>query len=318
VNWLIRILDYLYIARPILFFPGWATMIAGYFTATGESTSGLPILRGIKPEIWNSEIVLAMLMLGAAMGGGAILNQLKDIATDRKNQKLFLIGEGFVPVSHAYAESILLILLSLLLSLKLGWPIFVILLIAIFEAGYLYNFPPFSLKNYPVRGLFANMAMGGFVFVIGWLMAQPFNTRMLINVLPFLFFNTALYLLTTLPDIEGDSLSGKITFAVKYGVANTIRGSIVFFSLALITSIILSNGFLFLVLLVVSPFILWAYIRKTIEAAIIALKMGIFFFSIGICIKFLSFFCLIIAAYIITRFYYKTRLGVDYPNFKGQ
>ncbi len=256
-------------------------------------------------------------MLGCTMGGGAILNQIKDTATDRQNQKLFLIGDGFVAKSHAYIESILLIVIGLSLSIYLSWHIFWILLIAIFEAGYLYNFHPFSLKNYPIRGLFANMAMGWFVFIIGWLLLQPFNVAMLIQSTPFALFNTGLYLLTTLPDVPGDAQSGKITFPVRYGIENTFRASLVLFALSLLASILLSNGFMILTLSVSLPAIIWAYFRKTVESAVIALKMGIFFFSIGICVKFPPFFCMILLAFFLTRFYYKSRFGINYPNFKG-
>ena len=93
MNFFLKMLDYVYINRPVLFFPGWVTMLAGYYTATGESISGFPIPWELEPVFWDETVFLALVMLGAAMGGCFIFNQLKDVDTDRKNNKLFLIGQ---------------------------------------------------------------------------------------------------------------------------------------------------------------------------------------------------------------------------------
>ena len=118
MNFFLKMLDYIYINRPVLFFPGWVTMLAGYYTATGESISGFPIPWELAPGVWDAGVFRALVMLGAAMGGCFIFNQLKDVETDQKNNKLFLIGGGYVPVKHAYVEGILLTITSLLLALK--------------------------------------------------------------------------------------------------------------------------------------------------------------------------------------------------------
>lgn len=317
MKYLLKFLDYVYLTRPILFFPGWTTLIAGYFCATGESQSGFPVPGAIKPVFWNTPLILAMIALGCAMGGGAVLNQLKDIDSDRRNRKLFLLGDGFVPVWHGYIQSIILVGAGLALSIPLGWNIVAVMAIAILIAGYVYNFPPFNLKNYPLGGLWANMAMGWLVFVIGWLLIAPFNGRMLATSLPYLFYNSGLYLLTTLPDMAGDSAAQKITFPVRYGFRHTLRLSGIAFVLALAVSALQGEGFLFLVILAAAPFLIHAMIRQTVPAIIIGVKMGIFFFSIGICVKFPPFFVMIVLAYFITRMYYRMRFGIEYPNFKG-
>jgi 4-hydroxybenzoate polyprenyltransferase len=317
MNLLLKILDYVYLTRPILFFPGWTTLIAGYLGATGESHGAFPFPRMIKPVFGDSWLILSIIALGCAMGGGAVLNQLQDIETDQKNKKLFLLDNKYVPVFYAYIESVLLILISLLIAAKLGWQVLGVMLTGIAIAGYIYNFPPFKLKNHPIGGLWANMMMGWLVFVFGWLLLQPFGISMLIYSLPYLFYNTSLYLLTTLPDLAGDTATGKITIPVRYGYKNTIWFAFLLYLLAAVTAGWLSDGFLFCVILITFPFIFRAALNRTIPAVIIAVKMGIFFFSLGICFKFPPFLGMIILAFYVTRFYYKRRFGVEYPTFKG-
>jgi 4-hydroxybenzoate polyprenyltransferase len=317
MNLLLKILDYAYLTRPILFFPGWTTLIAGYLNATGENYNSFPVPWMIKPVFWDSSLILSIIALGCAMGGGAVLNQLKDIETDQRNKKLFLLDNKYVPVSHAFIESILLIFTSLLIAIKLGWQILGLMLTGIVIAGYIYNFPPFNLKNHPIGGLWANIMMGWLVFVVGWLLIQPLGMVMLKYSLPYLLYNTALYLLTTLPDLAGDSATGKITIPVRYGFNNTVWFSFLLFLLAAVIAVWFSDGFLFILSLIVFPFFVSAVAAKTMPAVILAIKMGIFFFSLGICFKFPPFLGMIVLAFFVTRFYYKRRFGFDYPTFKG-
>lgn len=315
---LIRILDYLYLTRPVLFFPGWATLLAGYLVAAGDAGRILPLPPEIRPLFWHGSIVTAMLSFAGAMGGCFILNQLQDVDSDRKNQKLFLLGDGLVPLRHGYIESALLLGASLLTAIACGLQYAAFTMVFILVTGYLYNYPPFRFKDYPLRGLVANMLMGWLAFMLGGLLLTAFNSTLLLQSLPYLAYNTALYFLTTIPDREGDAAVEKVTFPVRYGFSATLWISSGCYLLAVFLGGCLGDQFLLIILAAVAPFWLYALILHTPAAVIIALKMGIFFFSIGVCIKFPLFGVLIIATYYVTRFYYKRRFNFDYPNFKGR
>ncbi len=312
---LLRLFDYVYLSRPILFFPGWATMLAGYYTATSETQQLFHSPVKINPIWWDYPIILCVIAFGCAMGGSFILNQLQDIATDRKNNKLFLVGNGLVSISQGYRESIVLIVLSLLVSIIIGWEILFVNSGFILVTGYIYNFPPFKLKSYPIWGLLANMVMGWFAFVLGWLLLRPFGWFMLYSSLPFLAYNTSLYLLTTLPDMEGDTETAKITFPIKFGFGNTCRLSLLFWIGGLLFSIVLMNQFLIAISLIVAPFYIRFIKNQTTLTASQTLKMGIFFFSLGVCFKFPLFLGLILIAFFVTRLYYLKRFGIKYPTF---
>lgn len=313
-----RALDYIFLVRPILLFPGWATMLAGYFAAEERPPNLWPGAAGGEFLMWNKAVVLALAAFGCAMGGSFVLNQLRDLASDRKNNKLFILGNGFIPISHGYGESLLLLATSLVVGVSLGEYFFTVLSVFILITGYLYNYPPFVLKSHPIRGMFANMAMGWLAFLLGWLVVYPPGLTMVWSSLPYLSYNTALYLLTTLPDIEGDATTGKITFPVKYGLLTTLRSSCLLMTIALILAVYLNDGFLLAVAMMVFPFFLRMIWVQKINTVVVAVKMGILFLALAVCLKFPPFLGLMSAAYGLSRFYYKRRFGLEYPTFRGR
>lgn len=116
----LHLLDYVFLGRPILLFPGWATMLAGYFAAKEQPPLLWPLAGGAEFLFWNKTVALAIAAFGGAMSGSFILNQLRDLASDRQNNKLFILGKGFIPVSHGYGESLLLLATSLVVGISLG------------------------------------------------------------------------------------------------------------------------------------------------------------------------------------------------------
>jgi len=293
-------------------------MMAGYAAARGElrfSAWPEPLLQLHWLPI---DLLHAGLYLAFAMGAGSVLNQIHDIESDTLNSKLFILGKNFVPVNHAYMQSVLLLVAGILLAYLLNPESALVLILSLIWAGYLYNFHPFAFKNYPIRGLLANMGMGWSVFVMGWLVVMPFGKQGLIVSIPYLLYNTALYLITTLPDMEGDKSSGKRTIAVAYGLRATLWLCLLFMIASLATAFYLQDVLVVLVAAAALPLVLIAAIRRDTETAVRAVKLGIFFFSLAICFKFPGFLVMIVAAYFGTRYYYKTRFDYDYPNFKGK
>jgi len=311
-----KVFDYFFVTRPILYFPGWATLIAGYFAAF----SGFNFLRdGVNHLIGvDSRLLIGLVAFGAAMGGSFILNQLADVETDRNNNKLFFFGEGLISVQTGFIESFLLIFVALFLGLKVHWMLTIAIALFILITGYLYNFAPFNYKNKPIAGLVMNMLMGWLAFIIGWLLIKPIGMAALVQSLPFLFFNTGLYFLTTLPDVRGDREAGKITFPVKYGFGKTVYFSFVAFLISLLISILLQNYFLIFVALLSLPFYALLIVKKDISRAILTVKYGITFFCLMISVLYPLFFLILFVIFFATRVYYKFRFDFQYPTFNGK
>ncbi len=319
MNHWIKYLDYFYVTRPILFIPGWNTLLAGYLVATGHNRFTLP------PELSFDRFLLGgyPLMLGmvafmAAMAGSFILNQLQDVESDRKNKKLFLIGENHISVKAAWTESLFLLIGAAFLGALLNRQALVLIAVFILITGYLYNFPPFEYKNHPIQGLILNALMGWIAFALGWVLQEELNLRLLLASLPYLFFNTSLYFLTTVPDARGDQDSDKQTFCVRYGIRATILASLCCFFLALTAAVFTGDSLLLTIAVLSLYWFIRLFLQRTVAAAIKAVKMGIFFFFIIICIKFPVYFLLMLLLFLLTRFYYRRRFQFDYPNFRGE
>ncbi len=314
----LRLFDYFFLTRPILFFPGWATLLAGYAAADGSRFISALRHGRISFEVGNGRLLLSLAAFAAAMGGCFVLNQLQDIPSDRKNKKLFLLGDGFISMRQGYIESLVLITLSFILAFFVNVKLLVAVLFFNLVTGYFYNFEPFALKNKPLWGVGANMAMGWLAFGMGWLTALPFSLTLFIASLPYLFFNTSLYFLTTMPDVKGDASSGKVTFPVKYGEKATVHLALFFLILAFITSLWHKNEFMLVVSILTWPFMIRLVVKKDVASAIVAVKAGILFFALLVCVKFPLFLLLMAVIFFFTRFYYKSRFDYDYPNFKGR
>jgi 4-hydroxybenzoate polyprenyltransferase len=319
MNRILKALDYVFLTRPILFSPGWATLLAGYAVAG----SGDKFISGIRERLfhltfWNQHIVLALLSFAGAMGGCFVLNQLQDVVSDKHNHKLFLLGDGHVSRRSGYIESLLLLLFSLIFAARLNGRFLIAAVIFIIITGYMYNFRPFIFKDKPVGGLIANMLMGWLAFSLGWLLLQPFGVELMTSSLPYLFFNTALYFLTTLPDFEGDRASGKVSFPVRYGFSSTVFFSLLFYIAAATAGLLLKNEFILLVCLASLPFMIRLAGQRTTAAAVVAVKAGIAVFALLICFQFPLFLILLAAIFFMTKLYYKYRFHYDYPNFRGR
>ncbi|MDZ7370952.1 MAG: UbiA family prenyltransferase [candidate division KSB1 bacterium] len=314
-----RLPDYFFLTRPILFFPGWATLLAG-FAAAFWPKQLIPFYPppAFSPLYWHPRPALAMLSFAAAMGGCFILNQLQDVHSDRENNKLFLIGEGVVSLQAAQIEAGLLLLLALLTAARLGKEFLFCTAIFILITGALYNYRPFSLKNRPLGGLTANILMGWLAFALGRLLIMHFDIELFVASLPYVFFNTALYFLTTLPDYDGDLAANKITFPVRYGKSFTILTSPACWAIGLALAVYLQNYTMTTVSAVTGIFMVRLLFKRTVEVAVVTLKAGIAALALTMCFFFPAFLLLLIVLFFSTRFYYRKRFNFDYPNFRGR
>ncbi len=311
----LSIFDYFFVLRPMLFFPGWSTMLAGYLIASKGDLYFTPsqIL-----QLNYIEIALLFLIFSAAMGASFLLNQLEDIESDLKNKKLFFLTENHVSKRAAIFETGLLIVVSLILAFYLNYAILVTILLFLFVTGYAYNYNPFILKDKPFGSLLANAMMGWLAFALGWLAVEPLSFQIINDSLPYLFLNTSLYFFTTLPDVPGDLKSGKKTLAVIHGTRFVISLALLAYLFSLIAAILLKDKFALIFILLSLPFYVNLFTKKEVKATIKTTKYAILFFAVAICLKIPFYFVLMIILFAFTKWYFNNRFQYNYPNFKGE
>jgi 4-hydroxybenzoate polyprenyltransferase len=307
-------LDYFFVLRPMLFYPGWSTMLAGYFIAY-RSEIRLPIIN--QSLLNHGYILLLILAFGMLMGSTFVLNQIKDVKSDQKNKKLFIISNGYLTLQDAIKEVVLLAYFSFLLAFFLNFVTGICFILFFVIAGILYNFAPFTMKDRPWGSLAANALMGWFAFAIGWAAKNQVTSAVLTDSIPYLLFNTALYLFTTLPDIEGDRLAGKRTLAVMYGSKWLIIGAFLLYVSGLIFSLVIIELQALFFYILSFPFFIKTVITLNIADTLRTTKFGILFFALSICLRWPIYFVLMLLGFVCTKAYFRKRFNLNYPNFSG-
>lgn len=271
------------------------------------------------------DLMITMAAFAMMMGSAFVLNQIKDEKNDLHNGKLFFISHGFLKKQAVFIEVAILTALPLLLSILIADYVLLILLALFFlVTGILYNFEPFNLKNTAVAGLVANSFMGIIAFAIGWFHVTDLSAVMhdwdfietfLAGAVPYALFNTAVYLLTTIPDHDGDRLDGKITFSVRFGIRASIQGAVFLLVLSAVSAWWMSDLVLLIPAVLSLPFFFVLIFSNQTAPVIRAIKYSLFLLTVSISFKFLFYLPLCFLFFFFARWYYRSRFNIVYPNF---
>jgi len=298
----LKYFDYLFILRPVLMPPVWTIFLLGYQRAFFYSNQKNPLG-------W------VFLLVSLSIGAVYILNQIYDIESDRINKKLFFLSEGLVSLKSAWLEAILLFSISIasafFISTQLG-----ILFSVGFIFGFFYSSPPFCFKNRPFLGFLSNsIGHGSLTFLLGWAINSNVNGKAIIFSLPYLCAVGAVYLNTTLPDIEGDRKMGKMTLGVKYGIFPVSLISAILVLVSIVLAFLLRDYPFFIAALLSLPFFVWSTWTKETKTITLSVKLAVLFLSLIAIYYHPWYFLVLFLGFLGTRIYYKKRFGLVYPTF---
>ncbi len=302
----VEIFDLFFVLRPTLFYPIWTFFLAGLYGGMHSEMGGLHLR--LSHPLWT---IAGLTMV---MGTVFILNQIEDKETDRANGKLFLIANGIVTLRAAYIEAMLLGVAGSILGfvnhrfIGLG---FVLLLLL---SGWLYNYPPSVWKNHPVMGMVTNGTGGLIIYCLGW------NTGggegIPLRVAAYTLAGASVFLNTTLPDLNGDRETGKITFGVRYGVGPTAVLALVLEFIVVLLSLYLRDWFLFIPAIAVLPLFIYGAWKRTVADVVRATKYSVLALAASVCIVFPLYLIPVFFVFFFSRWYYRKRFNFDYPSFK--
>lgn len=321
---LLRLVDAVFITRPILLIPVWGFFILGYYRASLSHGNGtlfpftlfgldFPVLTGLG----GPGVYLALFMCSLSVAGTYVLNQLTDIEADTNNAGLPLIAKAGFPVRLAVVENVLLCASPLVYAFFQAKAVFW-LFIAAFALTVFYNVRPFRFTGRPFLDFLSNAtAYGILCFGLGWLMATGGEFKdaraFLLQAAPYFFYMAAGSINSTIPDMAGDSRAGKTTTAVLLGArrAHFISTAAVFIALAF--SLLNRDIIASITGLVCVPVFI-----KYIKTRDLRDGLRTFQFCGGLLMVLAAAlfpWCLIwgVSVYIVTRLYFRLRHGVDYP-----
>ncbi len=299
-NILIRLLDYFFSTRPVLFMPVWTVALLGAGQAKGHQLS--------------SETAGALLFASACLFGAVYLvNQIFDRESDRINNKGFFLSRGLVSVPEAVVLAIGLNLAALAVALLSSGYAFV-LFIVIVILGIIYSAPPFRLKDRAWPAFFVNMlAHGTIVYLAGAGWEENLGLNHMIRSLPYFFAVGAIYLNTTLPDVEGDKRVGKKTIAVAYGERFAQVLALVFVLAAIGVAVFTRDYDFLLPAILALPLFALALDRKKVRFSVWGTKAALLLLSASAALYFYWYVLILAAGFLAARIYYKRRFGMVYP-----
>ncbi len=295
--------DYIFLLRPSLLLPVWIFLFLGYFWGSGESIFGITLSLPLK--FWRVLISYSLLCSGVY-----VFNQIFDIESDRRNKKLFLLPQGIISIPTAWICFSILVGISFITGISLGRG-YLILWTITFGMGILYSLPPFTFKGRPFLDLTFNSLGYGFItFLIGF---GTISKDGLLHSLPYIFATGAIFLHTTIPDIEGDREVGEITTGVFLGVFKTSIFALLLLLLAIFFSILFKDPFAGIISLVSIPGFILAIKRGSEEMSKKAYRIGVYGLGVLIALRFPPLLILSFLIFIALRIYYRYRFNLTYP-----
>ncbi len=299
-----RLLDLFYAARPMLHLPIWSIYLVSLFYHHQLSHEHFG---------WANAGLLIGLSLMAS--GAYFLNQIYDYDSDRINRKLGFLHLGFLTKRELMVAYLMVSLVAIGWAL-LGSLLLLIVFLQLFVLGYVYSVPPLRLKDRPFAGLAANAYSFGFLIPFT---VMPELTLHNANLLhwdkPIYFFLAvaSIYLLTTLPDREGDRATGKRTIAV---VMNHRVVKLLAFLLMLCGAYVANRSQLSLLTLVslvsALPIAVTLFVRSE-KLELFAAKLPILLLTLLAGYFYSGYLLFIVVLLILTRIYYKKRFDLVYP-----
>ncbi len=326
-SFLIKVCDCFFLLRIPLLVPVWTIMLLGWITGSPDACPG----GGLAGGVWNAPCVytlwLSLAGFSLVVAFIYVVNQIVDIESDRVNHKLFLLPHGIVSVRTAWVLAVVCVTAGLGLSALAGWPLLVLFALSVL-LGVFYNLPPVRLKDRPIGGVVANcLGHGSLTYLVGWyaancLTADPFEVvraGLLASVSPALA-NGAVFLASTIPDAEGDRVTGKMTFCVRYGLRSTS-----------VSAALLCAGSLAAVLLMpyhrwvmggtatVSLLLFaWLAVSERREVVYKAFRWPVLLLSVVVAVMVPMYAVALLVTYVVSRVYYRLRFGIEYPTFKSK
>jgi len=306
---LFKLLDLIFIVRPVLLPPVWTILLLGHFASRNTQTE---LSRGF---------FKGFLAMSFFAGGSYILNQLVDLKNDRENKKRLPLADGFVLKKTGFILLLTLYAAALILSWDINKLSFMYIILAVL-LSILYNLPPFSLKDHPLGGLLLNCMGHGYVaYAFGYSLGlksasitQLFPT--IVYGLPYAFAIGAIYLGTTLADRSVDMGQDKRTLAVVLGVKGTIKLMSLLILLTLVTLPFSEKSEPMLCATLLSlPFFIWLLVKPSDSVIHYSFRVPVFILTLIVAWYYHFYIFLLLGVWLLSRIYYKERYQVIYPRF---
>ena len=181
-------------------------------------------------DSWAARLLCAAVSASLILAAGNVLNDVRDLDTDRINAPHRPLPSGMLTGTEACLLAALLAIAGLLLAIPLGSTGMKIA----FSAVVILTFYDLKLKRIPLAGNLAVALLGGLAFAYGGFAGFSLLQSLIPAIFAFLF-HLGRELVKDAADVRGDSLSNIRTAATLLGVrAALLLSALVFTILAVV------------------------------------------------------------------------------------
>jgi 4-hydroxybenzoate polyprenyltransferase len=234
------------------------------------------------PESLTAALVLGPLVWGAVL----TVNDLHDLPSDRRNPRKATapLVTGALTVADLSRWHRRFVILAMVLAATVG-PVFTLGTAVVLALGWLYSAPPWRLKARPGADVAINaLVVGVFGPAAGWTLYRPLAEYPLIMVVLGFLLGAALYLPTTVIDVDADRSAGDVTSAVRwhpnvcYGLGVALWGAAILLWLVCCQRELLTPGQATATQFAMAPVLLVAYcvLARTPSITRMALVAAVF------------------------------------------
>lgn len=299
-----KLFDFLFAARPLLHLPVWTVYL---ISLEATSSSDLPP--------FSTDNLLTIIALNLLFAGAFYYNQIEDEESDRVNNKLGFLQRGMISRSGMLTAFWIVSICALVLSAYVSyWLLGVMSLLLLLSI--IYSYPKTRLKDRPIGGLIANsLAHGALVALAGFPVFGEGGAELKAVYLSVYFGLTvgAVYIMTTIPDMDGDRGTGKKTISVRYGKKGAITLAIILMALSVPTGMLTDvTGLPDLAGLSTGLF-LWTMIKSSPRLILLCCKLPLLLLTLWAGAAYPVYLLFVFALVLLTRIYYKQRFKLVYP-----
>jgi 4-hydroxybenzoate polyprenyltransferase len=291
--------DLFFLMRPTLILVVWLFPLAG--------------VRGVDGRFGS--LMLLLFQYFCILGSAFIINQLHDKEGDAANGKCETLSRGLVTEETALRMSWILLIGGLAAALALGWLNLLLTLLFFLLTAVFYNKPPLSAKDRPFAGPVI-LALGAAILLLqGAALGGPLNLMIsLWTGLPMVLAGLSISLLTTIPDLAGDRLAGKHTFAVVFGVDRTWIAAAAAMAGACLLALLGRDMVVALPAAVSIGLMIHGLLNKPEERAGRVVRLSITAMGLALVPDHLWLMLLVPVFVVLARRYYKQRFNLVYPS----
>jgi 4-hydroxybenzoate polyprenyltransferase len=303
----LHILDYVFLMRPAAMVPLWVFFLVG--ARAGSDSAGGASRAWLTP----GPAILGLAAASAILGGGYVLNQIRDIETDRANRKLFLLPDGLVSLRAAWIELAAVWLAGCVIAVFL--PVgFRILTGVALVVNLTYSAGPVPAKSrFPLDLIWNGLGFGLMAFAAGWATCAPMSARAFLAGLPYGMAVAGVIASTTIPDEKGDRLLGLRTSVVALGERGTSVLSICLLGAAAVSGLLLREPVAVLGSFLSMPLLVRAHVTRARRDRVLADQAAVGGFALVASFRAPLILLLIATAYLASRAYYGARFDLTYP-----